>query len=63
MESNDFIMICLYFFMGLGVLATSQYRGNGKETPLLCFLVILFWPILLALYALVFVFTGKKVND
>ena len=64
MTIEQLVFLFIYLFLGLGAWSTSKYRGdNANETPFICILVLIFWPVLLALYAIFFIFTGKKVCD
>jgi hypothetical protein len=53
----------IYGFMGLGVWSSSKYKGDGKETPFIAVVCIIFWPVLLLMYSVMFIFTGRKICD
>ncbi len=42
---------------------TSKIQNGVSETPFLVILVIALWPILLSIFAIFFIFTGRKVCD
>jgi len=63
MSVEQLFILFVYAVMGLGAWSTSTYRGDGVDTPFLCFVVMVFWPVLLFMYSLLFIFTGKKACD
>ena len=62
MSTEQLALLFLYLFMGIGAWSTSKYRGDS-ETPLVFIVAVAGWPALLALFAILFIFTGKKVCD
>jgi len=61
---NDFQLwfsIVIYAFMGLGTFASTKKIED--ETPMHFVAVFLLWPVLLLMFSIMFLFTGKRIHE
>ena len=61
---NDFQMcfsIAIYAFMGVGTFASTI--KVEKETPMHFIALLLLWPVLLLMFSIMFLFTGRRINE
>ncbi len=62
MNIDQLCYLFLYLILGLGAWAQAKYIGPGNETPFVSFVAIIFWPALLIMCAIGFMFLGKRAK-